>query len=341
MKNTALKKVPTITLFAWLGYWLIWVLMFSNTQQTAAAVWSATIHVGLQAIIVYLNTLVLIPSFLEKRRYLFYGLLCFAVLVLLSKLQLTLVPADVKVILKRNIQYPRAFQFARTYLLFMVVLIISTAWKFAVDRFHALQTQNEMARKQLESELQFLKNQINPHFLFNTLNNIYTLAYLKEDNAAPMIMKLSELLRYMLYQCRAQWVPLQDEVTFLRNILEMQKLKSEIYEQRMTFEVTGVSSGQLIAPLLLLTFLENSFKHSDLDMNPQGCIFVSLQVDDRNTLSFICINSKRGAASQRSEPHGIGLANVKKRLELTYPGRHILKVIDNTSTFEIRLTVNL
>lgn len=341
MKNTALKKVPAITSFAWLGYWLIWVLMFSNSQQTAAAVWTATVHVGLQAVIVYLNALVLIPSFLEKRRYLFYGLICFGMLVLLSKLQLTLVPADVKVILKRNIQYPRAFQFARIYLLFMVVLIISTAWKFAVDRFHALQTQNEMARKQLESELQFLKNQINPHFLFNTLNNIYTLAYLKEDNAAPMIMKLSELLRYMLYECRAQWVPLQDEVAFLRNILEMQKLKSEIYEQQTTFEVTGVRSGQQIAPLLLLTFLENSFKHSDLDMNPQGYISVCLQVDDRNRLSFLCVNTKNAAIAAESEPGGIGLGNVKKRLALTYPGRHTLKVTDNTSTFEIRLTVSL
>ncbi|MGG7664280.1 sensor histidine kinase [Dyadobacter sp. BHUBP1] len=341
MKNTALKKVPTIASFAWLGYWLIGVLMFSNTQQPQAAAWAATINVGMQAIIVYSNTLVLIPSFLEKRRYILYGLLCFGMLVLLSKLQLTLVPADVKMILKRNIQYPRAFQFARIYLLFMVVLIISTAWKFAVDRFNALQTQNEMARKQLESELQFLKNQINPHFLFNTLNNIYTLAYLKEDNAAPMIMKLSELLRYMLYQCRAQWVPLPDEVVFLRNILEMQKLKSEVYGRQTTFEVTGVRSGQLIAPLLLLTFLENSFKHSDLDMNPHGHISVSLQVDDRNRLSFLCINTKNAAISAESELGGIGLANVKKRLELTYPGRHTLEVTDNTRTFEIRLTVSL
>lgn len=341
MENTLSKKIPLMALFAWLGYWLIWVLMFSNGQQAPGAVWAATVNVSLQAVIVYINMLVLIPSFLEKRKYVFYGMLCFMILILFAKLQLTLVPADVKVILKRNIQYPRAFQFARIYLFFMIVLIISTAWKFAIDRFNSLQSQNEMARKQLESELQLLKNQINPHFLFNTLNNIYTLAYLKEDNAAPMIMKLSELLRYMLYRCQAQWVPLQDEIIFLRNIVEMQKLKSEIFEQHLSFEVTGIGPGHQIAPLLLLTFVENSFKHSDLDMNPQGYIFINMHVDEQNALSFLCVNTKKTAIATESEPGGIGLANVKKRLELTYPGRHELEIIDNADTFEIRLIVNL
>lgn len=330
-----------MTMFAWLGYWLIWVLMFSNGQQPAWAVWAATVNVFLQAGIVYINMLVLIPSFLEKRRYVFYGMLCFVLLILFAKLQLTLVPADVKAILRRNIQYPRAFQFTRIYLFFMIVLIISTAWKFAVDRFNTLQNQNEMARKQLESELQFLKNQINPHFLFNTLNNIYTLAYLKEDNAAPMIMRLSELLRYMIYRCQEQWVPLQDEIAFLRNIVAMQKLKSEDFERHLTFEVTGIRPGHRIAPLLLLTFLENSFKHSDLDMNPHGCIRISLQVDNLNALSFLCVNTKKTVIATASEPGGIGLVNVKKRLELTYPGRHALEIIDSADTFEIRLTVNL
>jgi len=330
-----------MTAFAWLGYWLIWVLMFSNTQQVAGAAWAATVNVGLQAGIVYLNILLLIPFFLEKRRYVFYGLLCMVVLVLLVKLQLTLVPADMKVILKRNIQYPRAFQFMRIFLFFMVVLIISTAWKFAIDRFNNLQMQTELSKRQLESELQFLKNQINPHFLFNTLNNIYTLAYLKEDNAAPMIMKLSELLRYMLYQCQGPWVPLQDEVAFLRNIVEMQKLKSDTYAQGIVFDVAGVGPGHRIVPLLLLTFFENSFKHCDLDLNVEGHIRISLEVDDRDQLSFFCLNTKRPATAAVNEPGGIGLANARKRLELTYPGRHALEINDHAGTFEIRLTVNL
>jgi len=341
MKTTAFKKIPAMTIFAWLGYWLIWVLMFSNARRDTDAVWAATVNVGLQAGIVYTNMLLLIPTFLEKKRYIVYGVLCFALLVLFAKIQTSLVPADMKIILKRNIQYPRAFQFMRAYLLFMVVLIISTARKFAADRFETLQMQTELSRQQLESELQFLKNQINPHFLFNTLNNIYTLAYLKDDSAAPMIMKLSDLLRYMLYQCHPQWVSLQDEVAFLRNVVEMQKLKSEVYQRQVTFEAAGVSGDHQIAPLLLLTFLENSFKHSDLDMNPQGRIGIKLHVDGRNTMSFRCINTKRAVSTAESEPGGIGLANVQKRLELAYPGRHALDIADHADTFEIRLTVNL
>ncbi|WP_342085205.1 sensor histidine kinase [Dyadobacter sp. OTU695] len=341
MKRTAFEKFPAMTALAWVGYWLIWVLMFSNSQQVAGAVRTASVNVGLQVAIVYVNMLFLIPLFLEKRRYVLYGLLCFVMLVLFSKVQLTLVPADLKLALKRNIQYPRAFQFMRVYLFFMVVLIISTAWKFAVDRFKNLQTQSELSRRQMESELQFLKSQINPHFLFNTLNNIYTLAYLKEDNAAPMIMKLSELLRYMLYQCQEQWVPLPDEVAFLRNIIEMQKLKSDLFQQQISFEVTGVGAGHRIAPLLLLTFFENCFKHSDLDLNAHGCIRIRLDVDDPNKLYFYCFNTKRPAIPTANEHGGIGLANLKKRLDLTYPRRHTLEITDNADTFEIRLTLSL
>lgn len=330
-----------MTTLAWVGYWLIWVLMFSNSQQMAGAVWTASVNVGLQAAIVYVNMLFLIPLCLERRRYVFYGLLCFVMLVLFSKLQLTLVPADLKLALKRNIQYPRAFQFMRIYLFFMVVLIISTAWKFAIDRFKTLQMQSELSRRQVESELQFLKSQINPHFLFNTLNNIYTLAYLKEDNAAPMIMKLSELLRYMLYQCQEQWVPLPDEVAFLRNVVEMQKLKSDLFQQQISFEVTGVAAGHRIAPLLLLTFFENCFKHSDLDLNAQSRIRIRLDVDDQNKLYFYCFNTKRSVIPTTNEHGGIGLANLKKRLDLTYPRRHTLEITDNADTFEIRLTLSL
>lgn len=341
MKITAFDKVPGATALAWLGYWLVWVLMLSNGQQPVGPLWPATVNVALQAAVVYVNMLLLIPAFLEKRRYVVYGLFCFTLLFILSKVQVTLVQADVKMLLKRNIQYPRAFQFARIYLFLMVVLIASTAWKFAADRFNALQMQTETSKQQLESELQLLKNQINPHFLFNTLNNIYTLAYLKEDNAAPMIMKLSQLLRYMLYQCQGERVDLVEEVAFLSNIVEMQRLKSPIYAQRISFGVNGVRPGQQIAPLLLLAFFENSFKHSDLDLNPDGCISIKLDVFENGNLSFHCFNTKRTRAAADTQPGGIGLANVRKRLELTYPGSHSLEIDDEADKFEIRLTLIL
>lgn len=341
MRTNTWREVPGMTLLVWLAYWLGWVLMFSNFRQDTGAVLAASVNVGLQAGIVYVNILLLIPSLLEKRRYFLYGFLCFVMLVLFAKLQMTLVPADSKLILKRNIQYPRAFQFVRIYLFFMVVLIVSTAWKFAIDRFKNLQTQTELSKRQLESELQFLKSQIRPHFLFNTLNNIYTLAYLKEDSAAPMIMKLSELLRYMLYQCQGQYVALQDEVAFLHNVVALQRLKSDIYQRNIRFESAGIRPGDRIAPLLLLTFLENSFKYSDLDLNVDGRIHIGLEVNGAGSLSFYCFNTKRPGVPATSESGGIGLYNVRKRLELVYPGRHALDITDNADNFEIRLTLNL
>lgn len=336
-----IRNVTSPYLF-WTGYWLIWILMLSNFQPMEKAVWAATVHVGIQAAAAYINILFLIPDFLEKKKYLLYGLLSIVILFILCKIHITLNEPDLRFPgWKREIRFPRAFHFGRIYLFLVVVIIVSTAYKFAADRFKNLQRQSELEKQHLQSELQFLKNQINPHFLFNTLNNIYTLTYLKEDNAAPMIMKLSELLRYMLYECQDERVSLEKEAHFLQNIVEMQKLKSETFGQKISLKVEGVKTNSQIAPLLLLDFIENSFKHSDLDTNPDGFIRIELLADNEDHLHFRCINSKRVKNANLPNTSGIGLTNTQKRLDLLYPGRYELVISDLDKTFEIQLNLPL
>ncbi|CAG4999981.1 hypothetical protein DYBT9275_02359 [Dyadobacter sp. CECT 9275] len=326
----------------WLGYWLIWILILSGFQQFDRAVWAATVHVGVQAMTAYINILYLIPEFLEKKKYLAYGSLVVVLLIILCRLQITLHAPEFRIpTWRREIRFPRLFLFGRIYLFLVTVLISSTAYKFATDRFKALQRQSEMAKKQLESELQFLKNQINPHFLFNTLNNIYTLAYLKEDNAAPMVMKLSELLRYMLYECQDDRVSLDKEVRFLQNMADMQKLKSVSYQDQIDFRASGIVPEHRIAPLLLLGFLENAFKHSDLDINPQGYIKITLAVDEKHRLLFRCVNTKRKTPANAEQPGGLGLQNVRKRLDLIYPDQYVLQLSETPEIYEVELTLQL
>lgn len=323
----------------WIGYWLIWILILSSFQDMDDALWGATISVGLQACAAYFNVLVLIPEFLEKRKYLTYGLLALIVLVVLTRLHLFLInPEEVKFFRwRRDIRFPRAFQFGRIYLFMIVVLTISTAYKFAADRLQALQRQSEMARQQLQIELETLKNQINPHFLFNTLNNIYTLTYLKEDNAAPMVMRLSELLRYMLYECQGDKVVLEKEVRFIQNLVAMQRLKSENYEQHIQLEISGVEQRHRIAPLLLLGFLENCFKHSDIESNPNGIISISLSVTDADELNFSCVNTKKPGITIPKGAGGIGLKNIQKRLDLIYPERYQLVIDETDEVYKVDL----
>jgi len=322
----------------WIGYWLMWLLMLSNVQEFDRALLSATVNVGVQGAVSYINIRFLIPEFFEKRKYMVYGLLALILVFVFTKVHLTLVEPDLQTTSwGRKLRFPRAFQFGRIYLFLSVILIISTAYKFARDRSETLRRQSELAKKQLEIELETLKNQINPHFLFNTLNNIYTLAYLKEDNAAPMIMKLSELLRYMLYECQTGKVSLEKEARFLENIVEMQKLKSDTHSDRISLEVRGVRAAHGVAPLLLLGFVENSFKHSDLEGNQDGFIRINLFVDDSNFIHFTSTNTKKKSEKTATRSGGIGLINTKKRLELIYGVNYNLEIKENTDQYQVTL----
>ncbi|ACT92024.1 sensor histidine kinase [Dyadobacter fermentans] len=324
----------------WVCYWLVWLVLLSNFQPLEKAVWVASANVAAQGLVAFATIRFLVPRFLEKGKYLAYGLLVVVLLLLVTVVYMRLTEPGVQFLtVKREVRYPRAFQFGRMYFLLFVIHMTSTAYKFAVDRFTTLHRQSELLRKQLEMELQVLKNQVNPHFLFNTLNNVYTLAYLKDDNAAPMIMKLSELLRYTLYECQADRVKLGREVAFLQNIIAMQQLKSDIYQKQIQFKVTGVQPDQLIAPLLLLVFVENSFKYADLDTNPDGYIAISINVDAAGTMHFECANTKKERINEENTSRGIGLSNVRKRLELIYPGNHELLLSEPDDRFLVRLTL--
>ncbi|KAA0992274.1 sensor histidine kinase [Dyadobacter aurulentus] len=320
-------------------YWLIWLFLLSSFQPFGNAAWAASVNVAAQGITAFATICFLIPHYLEKRKYLAYAAQVAILIFLLTVLYMKLTEPGLHLLAgKREIRYPRAFQFGRMYFFLFVIHIVSTAYKFASDRFYALQRQSELHRKQLETELQVLKNQINPHFLFNTLNNVYTLAYLKDDNAAPMIMKLSELLRYTLYDCQADRVKLEKEVEFLRNIIAMQQLKSDVYQKRVSLETSGVQPNHFIAPLLLLVFIENSFKFSDLDTNPDGHIHISLRVDMSGTLHFECGNTTKQPLNEEPKA-GIGLANVRKRLQLIYPENYELQVAEMEGEFLVSLKI--
>ena len=210
--------------------------------------------------------------------------------------------------------------------------------RFTFEWFNNEKQRAELINQNQASELALLRYQINPHFLFNTLNNIYSLVYKKDDKAPDAVMKLSEILHYMLYKSNSDQVLLDNEIKYLRSFIELQKLRlgSGNFVQ---FTVKGFTTGRTIAPMILLPFVENAFKHCNKQAASPGISILleavpgSLVFSGRN---FIITDEKQ----VKDETGGIGLQNIRRRLELLYPGKYKLDIEQKNNEFIVNLNLN-
>jgi len=196
-----------------------------------------------------------------------------------------------------------------------------------------------LEKEKLEAELNLLRLQINPHFLFNTLNNIYTLAYQSDKRAAPMIAKLSHLLRYLFSECQGHRVPLERELALLAHYIDLEQLRIG-EESNVDFYVEGVESHHEMAPLILLTLVENCFKHSDIRSNSEGWIRLSVVVAS-GALTFRAENSVSPKIRTNSNSTGIGNLNIREQLALNYPESHRLEVAQTPQHYSTVLHIQL
>ncbi len=224
--------------------------------------------------------------------------------------------------------------FIRVALWFFVILFaafgigITDLWREAEQRSRSIETE------QLRTELAFLHMQINPHFLFNSLNTIYGLSLKKSDNAPKAVLKLSHLMRYMIEENGQDKVPLDQEIDYLNNYIDIQKMRSSATVQ-VTFDVTGDTSRAMIAPMLMMPFVENAFKYGISNSAPSP-IAITL-VADAERIIFTVTNKKFDYLERHSS--GIGIANVQRRLDLLYPGQHELDIRDHTDTYSLSLKI--
>lgn len=228
-----------------------------------------------------------------------------------------------------------------SFLSSFMVAGLSTVGKMLYEWVSLRRERKKLERETLQSELKFLKNQINPHFLFNTLNNIYSLALIKSDLAPEVILKLSEILRYMLYECNEPKVKLVNEISYIKNYMDLEKLRQKD-DVMMEFTTEGEIGEQLISPMLFTPFLENAFKHGINKVLKDACVKVHLKVDSDH-LYFRVQNTKPEFEPDNitKRQGGIGLANVRKRLELLYPGNYSLDIQNTLTKYIIELNLNL
>jgi two-component system LytT family sensor kinase len=225
--------------------------------------------------------------------------------------------------------------------IFIIVFGLSIAYFFLKEWSRVEKIRSELAAIQLITEVKFLKSQVNPHFLFNTLNNLFSMAQKKgDDDLADGISKLSGMMRYMIYESNEEKVPLRKEIEYLQDCILLNKLRYADKEAMVKFDYPAETEGIFIAPMLFIPFVENAFKHG-IVIGQSSDIDISLSVDG-NELTFTCRNADHSHVQKMNGgSSGVGLDNVKRRLQLLYPGKHQLQITKADKLYKVELKIDL
>jgi len=339
-KMKLLKEKATLTRLQYLVWATILLISFFGMLSSDGARRSAAyaiINTCFYALIIYGNISVLYPKFYQKKRYIPY--------IAGSVLLLVLAGAGKGYIsfAIHNEYYPTAPRLlhARTYVTFLLsgitVFVLSFVFRLAIAYFMVKQASEEALLQRSQFELKLLRAQVQPHFLFNTLNNMYYEAYLDSPRTALLIERLSEIMRYFVDQSNQETVPLATEVQFLDNYIGLEKIRIRP-EPEIEFE-KHFDTGTPIPPMLLMTFVENIFKHGVDKISGYNKIGISL-IQQKGYLYFSTKNAINSHAGQKT-PGGLGLANLRKRLSILYDGNFELGTVNDGQYFTASLKIPL
>ncbi|MFN8285759.1 MAG: histidine kinase [Chitinophagales bacterium] len=282
----------------------------------------------------YFNFYVLVPKLLIPRRYVLFvviELVCFAAIILLVETAFPMPDMDAMPMPPphRHGAFD-LFRLNHHLFQFLVVVLFSIMLKMT-SRLRKVE------RERVSAELSYLKAQINPHFLFNTLNGIYSLAIENNELTAPTIVKLSGMMRYVMTEAGKDFVPLEKEINYLSDYVELQRMRAGD-SVNVSYNVSGNATGKRIAPLLLITFIENAFKYG---VNAEEDSVIKVQIDIHGSQIHLVVFNNKVKVRKPIDGGGLGVENTKARLELMYPGRHVLTISDNPRDFLVSLIIKL
>jgi two-component system, LytTR family, sensor histidine kinase AlgZ len=287
----------------------------------------------------YLNYFVLLPRFLSRKNWWWYILEFIGPFAFVIFLRVVIQRYIVDGFTHQERYFYSPTFIVQTVVITLFIVVFIGFLRFVSDWFEFEAKKKEVENESLVAELNFLKAQINPHFLFNTLNNLYYLAYSNSPNTTEVISKLSVVMRYMIYESNHPRVLLDKEIEYLENYISLERLRLN-GQTTINFQVLGDTSRVEIVPLILITFLENAFKHGVTNTSDASWINVIIDVKD-NTLNYTVDNSKTPGTGVNSGKSGIGLYNVNRRLDLLYKNNYELKVSDESDHYYIHLKLDL
>lgn len=334
------KRLSKNRIFQHILFWSLSFLILTNIFKVSAEIkridliYTAIFHVPI-LLIVYLNLQLLFPVFLEKGKYFLYGILTLVLIALGSGFYIILFDNWIDYIFS-GYYFIAYYGFLDISLYFVIYIFVTSLLRLARGWFQL----QEIEKEKTEAELKALKSQINPHFLFNSLNSIYSLARKNSTQVPEKVIQLSDLMRHIIYDSDVEFVLLPKEIEMIRNYIELQNLRTPENE-KIELEVIGEIEVKQVAPLIFLPFVENSFKHGLKSGAENPFVKIKIEVL-QNDLIFEIENSK-GKTSEiiDSKYRGIGIENVKKRLDLIYPNQHSLNISETENIFKVILQIKL
>ncbi|WP_443938664.1 sensor histidine kinase [Pedobacter sp. MW01-1-1] len=355
MQKQPLKSwfYPILPVLLWSAFTLLPFLLQQNEPHNPMHrnfMWNQFARNLLILVVFFVHSYVLYPI-LKKRKWLIYGaLLCLCAILFVGiseHMHVKMPPMDfiVKNKIKdptvvKQLPKPPPFGFFFTFPSFLIALLISFCYCLLIDTNNREAKLTERENAQLKSELTFLRSQISPHFMFNVLNSLVSLTRKKSDLLEPSLISMANLMRYMLYEREGNLVALHTEIEYLQNYINLQLLR---YGDAVTlnFYVSGFSEAHTIEPMLLIPFVENAFKHG-VAMIENPIIDIRLQQNsEQGNLQFTVMNNISPVKDMESKASGIGLQNIKRRLELLYPTKHTLKITAENNLYTSQLTLKL
>jgi sensor histidine kinase YesM len=297
------------------------------------------------AVAVYVNLLVLIPKFLKQKNYIYY---IFWLIVLLTFISLII--QFLFIFLLKNLLGIEGFNkfdinLHSAYFFSALLYVGTSTFLKLIKDWISLQDINlklvKIEQQKLEAELKTLKGQLNPHFLFNSLNNIYSLALIKSDKVPELILKLSDLMRHIIYESKENYISLEKELEFVNNFVELQRIRTSD-KTKIKYEIIGKIPSAKIAPLLFEPFIDNAFKHGLPGTGQSDFIHITFNFKKNDFLLFTLDNNYDEILSQKRANSGIGLSNVKKRLKLLYqPNDFKLSILKKDHMHRVTLELRL
>ena len=323
---------------AWLG--LFCLLLFFGVEQHDTLLESVNyaVHcVIAYALILYGNALWLYPRYYQKKKYVVYGIGATVMLLSTSYLR-TISWVSLSKIMGPHV-YPATFgTYIYTFIIHCLIFLFSIAFRYTIDFFRIKQQQEILLKQHAQAQLDLLKAQVQPHFLFNTLNNIYFIAQRESPQTAILLEKLSNIMRYFIDQGSRDRISLASELQFIKNYIELEKMRIR-YPVKINIKVNGIDDTIKIPPMLLIPMVENVFKHG-IDKSKQNN-FIDILVNVSEQLYFEVSNSSWNNVEEEKKGCGTGLKNLKDRLEILYPSNYSFTIRRDGERFTSTLMIPL
>ena len=339
--RATIRRFKLDHLLGWAFLFFGWFYFRYQDYPPKVGWWINLLKVADLALMVYITNYLLIPKLLYKKRYVLFTIVFIIMVFSLSLFKMYLEGQIMNRAYLFDILDMKRLK-GRVYdNVIPHFLLVSTgaAFKLLLDYARSQKRLREVSKEKAAAELNFLKSQINPHFLFNSLNSIYFLIDKQNTAARETLLQFSDLLRYQLYDCNAEDIAIEKEVDYLQDYIRLQQLRKD-QQYEVSVKIAEDVKGFRITPLLLIPFVENAFKHISHHSNQRNFVQVSM-ARENGSFRFEVENSKDARQHSTEPPGGIGLSNVKRRLELLYPGKFELQIADNDSTFKVALNLHL